>query len=718
MPESHLRLNREQEQELIAYLDHRIASLEATNGDRIKADQHSRMAYERDYSERESEAIYQRSNHNIPLTSLVVDHFASRSEEEITGRSPFFDMRPKGDTSPDEAMAASRFLRDKLDGDGRLRKALNDSYQSAFTQRAVIYKAVHRKEVDSWEERDRIALFDTLTGDFVRAADGQYVLYGESVWNLVGSVTPQGEEIAVYQSALAPEVEMPEALHRAEPGDPVFDSEGVQYKWAKLDKTISRSAVLERGARSTMIDSDKFLAPMNIKCLDDADCLMEVYDRSYEWVENNWLKAPGREPWRDAKIVYLHGDASEKTNEGIGDQAEERKTETDAVDEDKQYEEMNPMHRIYEAWLTRPLKRGEKPSRFMVRYDKKNQRLIYYEYASAMLPRPTMRHPFSSACLNPKPNRWWGASLVEIIQQDQEVIDRQMNRWLYRNSIATNPIIKYDPEKTVEQKEWTDVKPFDVVTPQSGVALAEIIEAFVFPQAEHHTKDIIDRVVFFVQLWLGISNLAQGDSSQMPANPTAFGQDMMLREAGKISKRWSRRLIAGIENHVEKLAYIELDTMGEKEPYIYSDGNDQIVDYLERQKVESLNLAIELIVTQEKTQLAIEANRLAEEIVIKYNEHDPITRLRVRPLYKKSLMTLGYEDVEEILPVPDPEEILAWQQAQQEQADLERRQIEAQIESQTNPQGNPAGGGNDKPKNRDSQKKKPPERKSPTRGAE
>jgi hypothetical protein len=716
MPESHLRLSRDQEQELIAYLDHRITSLEGTNKDRIDADKDSRRAYERDYSKRASEPIYMRSNHNIPLTSLVVDHFASRSEDEITGQSPFFDMRPKGETTPDEAMAGSRFLRDKLDGDGRLRKAINDSYQSCFTQRAVIFKAVHRQETDTWKEYGRIALFDRFTQNFARAQDGQYVLYDESPWDAVQDVTPEGEDVVMYQSAIAPDVRLPEALYRAKPGDEVFNREGVQYVWAELDKPIERSAVLEKGARSIMVESDKFLAPMNVKSLDDADCLIECYDRSVEWVENNWLKAPGREPWKDAKVTYLYGDGAEKRNQSINQEGGQKTTRSDVDDEDKQYEDMNPMHRIYEAWLVRPLKPGEKPTRFMVRYDKKNQRLIYYEYASSMLPRPTMRHPYSSACLNPKPNRWWGESLVEIITQDQEAIDRQMNRWMYRNSIATNPIIKYDPEKTVEQKEWTEVKPFEVLTPLNGVALSEIIEAFVFPQAEMNTKDIIDRIIFFVQLWLGISNLAQGDSSQMPANPTAFGQDMMLREAGKISKRWSRRLIAGIENHIEKLAYIELDTMGEREPYIYSDGNQDLVDYLERQSVESLNLKIELVVTAEKTQLTIEANRLAEEIVLKYNEHDPLTKLRVRALYKKNLMTLGYEDTEEILPMPTPEDILAWQEAQQEQADLERRQIEAQIASQTQQNNAPAGGG-DKPKNRDSQKKKPPERPSPTRGA-
>ena len=125
MPQSNLRLTRAEEQELISYIDQRLSSLEAQNRDRIDADKRSLRSYERDKSDRAGESIYARSNHNIPLIPMVVDHFSSRSEEEITGSSPFFNMRPKGETTPDESMAVSRFLRDSLDGDGKLRHGLN-----------------------------------------------------------------------------------------------------------------------------------------------------------------------------------------------------------------------------------------------------------------------------------------------------------------------------------------------------------------------------------------------------------------------------------------------------------------------------------------------------------------------------------------------------------------------------------------------------------------
>ena len=41
MPESNLRLTRDEEQELITYIDQRLTSLEAQNRDRIDADRKS-----------------------------------------------------------------------------------------------------------------------------------------------------------------------------------------------------------------------------------------------------------------------------------------------------------------------------------------------------------------------------------------------------------------------------------------------------------------------------------------------------------------------------------------------------------------------------------------------------------------------------------------------------------------------------------------------------
>lgn len=716
MPESNLRFTKAQEQELIGYLDQRIDSLLTTNKDRFDADKKSERAYERDMTERLDEPIFQRENHNIPLTSLVVDHFATRSEEEITGAENFFNTRPKGGTSPDESMATSRFLRDKLDGEDQLRNALNQSYRCVFTQQAVPYKAVHKKEVDEWEEHGRIALFDRLANDFVRAEGGEYLLYGEIEWLQDAEIAPNGEERPAYVPKGATEAKVEAVVVEAEPGDPRL--EGTQYTWVELDEPITRRTVLTQGPRSLMIEADRFLAPMNVASLDDADIIVEWYDRSTQWVRNSWLEAKGRPAWKDVEAQYKNGDASEKSDSGVdggdgaGDGEGHRNTLTDERKEGLEFEDMNPMHRIYEIWLVRPIKKGGKAVRYMIRYDRKNQQLIYYEYASVMLPRPKMRHPYTTVSLNPKPNRWWGPSLVELIEQDQMFIDRQFCRYAYRNSIASNPIIKYDPEKTVEQKEWRDVHPFEIITPQEGVALGEILEAFVFPAAENNTKDLIERVIFFVQLWLGISNLAQGDSSQMPANPTAFGQDMMLREAGKLSKRWSRRIISGIESHVEKLAYIALDTMSDKETFIYSDGNEDVEGYLERQQVESASLAVELVVAKEKTQMTIEANRLSEELILKYMEMDPITRSRVRPLYKKNLIALGYEDVEDLLPMPDAQEILAYHEEQQRQKQMEEETMRQQLETGGDSQKN----GSPRPKNTASQAKKPPQTQSPASG--
>ena len=696
MPESNLRLSADEETELIQYLTQRISSLERDNDERIQADRKSEKDYENDKSYRD-DPIYKKSNLSIPLTSLVVDHFSSRSEEEITGSAPFFNNRPKGNVSPDIAMATCRFLRDKLDSDARLRDALNGTFHPIFTQRAVILKAIYKKEVDEWEDHGRIALFDKTAGEFamhrkVDAATGDdeitYVLYGEGEWQQDIDVNPEGAQVIIWRNAIAPDVKLTDEEYRAAPGDPIFEQG--KYEWAELDEPIIQQEVLCKGAKSIMVDSSKFLAPMNVESLDDADILVEKYDRTTAWVKKRWLKGKGREKWSKVKDTYEAGNASPKTNNATehSDENETRDAEELGFDTETQ------LHPLHEVWLTRDVKGTGTPQRMCIFFDLKNAKLIYYEYSATLLPRATMRHPFDSVCIWAKKNRWWGLSMVEMLSQYQIFIDLHFNRWAYRNAIATNPIIKYDPEKTVEQKEFFDLEPFEIVTPTGNASMAEIFEAFVLPTSEHNTKDLIDRVVYFVQLWLGVSNLAQGDGSQMPANPTAYGQDMMLREASKISKRWSRRIIIAFQSHVKKLAMIELEMMDQKAQYAYSDGNDDIVEYLERSAVEGMDVGIELVLTKDQSQITIEANRLAEELITKYAMYDPIMKIRVRPLYKKSLMSLGYEDVEDMLPVPSAEEIEAFAMAPPVDED-----------------GNPIEGGADA-----NQTPKPPKAPSPASG--
>ena len=87
MKSTSLVLSAEQEEDLVDYAIKRIASLEEDNKERIDADELSWDTYENEREDREV-GIFSHSNTPVPLTSLVVDHFVSRAEEDLTGAPP------------------------------------------------------------------------------------------------------------------------------------------------------------------------------------------------------------------------------------------------------------------------------------------------------------------------------------------------------------------------------------------------------------------------------------------------------------------------------------------------------------------------------------------------------------------------------------------------------------------------------------------------------
>ena len=97
MKNTNFILTEEQEQTLVDYAKKRIEQLEVDNKERIEVDRGAWNVYNNERGDRvQTDSIYGHSNTPIPLTSLVVDHFLARAEDEITGTSPYFKFIPQG----------------------------------------------------------------------------------------------------------------------------------------------------------------------------------------------------------------------------------------------------------------------------------------------------------------------------------------------------------------------------------------------------------------------------------------------------------------------------------------------------------------------------------------------------------------------------------------------------------------------------------------------
>jgi hypothetical protein len=274
-------------------------------------------------------------------------------------------------------------------------------------------------------------------------------------------------------------------------------------------------------------------------------------------------------------------------------------------------------------------------------------------WASRSTPRGAQ--PFTSIAIWQQDDVWWGHSIPEMLEPIQDYLDLQWNRHSHRNAINSNPIVAEHPDAVEGSKTFADMKPFEVVTLNEGKTLRDWIETFVFPNADTDTQDLIEKAIYWVNFWLGISNIARGDYSDIPQNTTLGGQEATLREAGKLSRRWTRRVIVGLEDHMTKLVRLLVETMDEIEAYTFLEGDVRQVAVLESARVRDISIDAKLVWNSDQNSRTVETNRLTLEIIDKYATYlmtAPWMIPMVRPVLKSSLFMLGHDNVDDLLPLP------------------------------------------------------------------
>lgn len=617
----HLRLTREQESRLVTYLDHRIRELDRDNQDRIDADEESDAAYDNDRCNRAKEGgIFAQSNVAVPLTSMVVDHFATRSEQDVFGRDPIAAFEPEGPADTDLARGLNRFASYKLFKVGGVKDDLLESQHTIFRHRAQILKATYDEDVDEWDEIANI-VYDSLNQQPVIILNHGYVVEGRD--KFVPSL-----DIVTGQPVQQLEV------------DPTFILDPARHYWSPAPGPIRFTHTNYAGARSVEVDSDCFRAPNNARSLDESDCLIEYYDKPIWWARQRFLDRP-----------WINGDQFTKK---VRNQDSSRKTEDQRKDESKenlvQFDRDNAKLGIIEIWLERDVLSWGKPQRIVLWMEAKTHILIDYEYQKKVTPHG--RHPYTAVAICKTKQYWWGPSIPELVKTFQEYIDLQFNRHSFRNSLNSNPIIGQNTDAIQEKVSFLEMKPGDIYTLEQGKTIQDWLQVFMIPKGDLDTQMLLDKVLEFVRFWLGISNLSQGDYSDVPQNTTLGGQEATLREASKLSRRWTRRQIIGYTEHFSKLVQILLVTMDPEEAYTYLEGDVTQMAFISAEPLKDLTVNARLEMPKESGVQSMQEQQLTLQTITQYVAYPPELQLIVRPVMKKILYLLGHDDVDALLPMP------------------------------------------------------------------
>jgi len=563
----------------------------------------------------------------------VVDRFKVRAEEQIFGTRPFFTISGQSQNDTDEARQVNAFMRMKLDDKGKVGTTLMDSLTSNYIDRATVYKRVWVDENIAWADMDESILWDTQADKPVLAMNGGKVpgpvLQSNHKW------IPKPDH--PDQSSTGPKV-----LEQ----DPNVQWDSTKHEFRKPPNGIQRSENKYRGAKIRQLDHDAFLAPINARSLQESDITIELYDQDLPWASHAYIDRP----WATL-ADYI---AASKAIDNYPKSETER--DKDPVylryREQTGYDEMTHRIGFVECWLRWDVLGIGEAQDFMVIIDWKAQRAIFYEYTASVCPDGI--RPYVAISIAAARNRWIAdRSVAEKVKIYNDYIDRRFSLETIRNDRNANPIGVVNTDAVTEQPDIIDASiDGGLYHAANGMSAKDFINYIDIPDLDTKTHQLIEFVMSMVQLWLGISNLSQGDTEGLPDNQTLGGVQAMIRESNYLGRSWIRKTARGFEEIILMLAKLQADNLNEDEAFRYLDGDDSVLATMSRQMIDDLDITVRVTVAEDDPAKKIASAMTAKAAVIEYMQFPANIQAAMRPLYEIILQNLGFNDVHRMLPDP------------------------------------------------------------------
>jgi hypothetical protein len=286
-------------------------------------------------------------------------------------------------------------------------------------------------------------------------------------------------------------------------------------------------------------------------------------------------------------------------------------------------------------------------------YDEDADKLIYYEFAEKVC--PDRKRPYVAIAIGKTKNRWCGMSMPEKIAQYQDKIDRNFNAEAYRNEMNANPLKGINPSATKDEDDSLDFSPEKVYQLNQGKKMDDFVSFATMPSVDYNTAKIADLILWFVQRWLHMSNTNMGDIAQTNGGEaqTATGEEINQEENGTMARKWDRRINSGFCTLTKKLVQLTaaLLNQNQTETFEFFEGEDVLTGTMKATDIVGIDVNVQIVIGKK---FSTQARRAAEQvlaIVQAYIALPPELRQVFRPIYTELLQSIGYRNVDELLPI-------------------------------------------------------------------
>ena len=592
--------------------------------------------------------IFAESNLTVPMSRRIAQQQIARSVNYFLGTDPWFGAYPVSSSDEETASVTGKYLKHKAK-QADLKSTVVSVVEGAVIRGETVAKTIYRQDWTQYKKRATIAV-DPSGAPYV-ASDANYI-YDTDQWVPTqtggGGVDPEVQETEqVWILQRDNETQLPAGI--ATPEQLTFDSQ-----------VVPRKMIRYKGAESKAVYYKDFLAPLDAETLDDADCVVHLYDKPAIQIASMYVSAleTGDETARETSSRIFeslqeltNGTDTYKSNKNrprpeLGESAGLESDDGDL--EDKMQGE--PMVEIAEVYLHFDADEDGVQEDIVIMLDRKNGRPLFYDYVANRT--PDGRRPFTVTRVNRVEGRWHGVGSMEVFQPLQEVVDLLVNRWNISQSRSGN-VIFWNPEMTLEGEEnkHLELNGGETYTPKGNVDPEQILK--VIPLQDIKGREIYKEIEFFMQVAINMSGVSHVNDAAMLGMDTAklaTGVKNIERSGQEMFSIYLSQLQDGLEALLKDFCIYTLAYLDNNEAFVYTENDEAMRLQFGPDKIEeAIDMDVRMEMTKFKNEQELMQAQQASSKVIEFYSLPVELQQRTAKLYRQMLKAMQVQHVDEII---------------------------------------------------------------------
>jgi hypothetical protein len=591
--------------------------------------------------------IFEKSNFNVTLVRRIVRQMVARANNYFFGTDPWFSAEPEGVEDRVLAYKVDRYAKFKLK-QSRSRSSKENAVELAFIRGETVMKSTYRRKEDLYETTATVLV--DIEGEPIMDSKGGYIFESDD-WTaaaMVNELTGEPDEASSSVEVLArdPNIIKPEF--------PLW-----------MPMKIPQRVTLFSGAESEPVYFKDFLCPLAAKSVQDADCVVHLYDQPITELIDQYRRMDLLDPQAadDDSFEALKRSVEmfRELAENDGNPKASRNQTSDYRDSDSvehAESDADPIIEAAEFCLHFDANEDGIMENIFLVLDRKTRMPIYYEYVANVT--PDGERPFTVIRPMDVDGHWYGVGAIEMFESTQDIVDLLMNRWNFSQS-SSGRVTFWNPSATLEGQDNPHLKLNDgqTYTLAPGRTAEEALGYVTLPDIKY--EYIQNMLEFFMQLAMNESGVQHANDANMVGldqAKLATGIRNIEKSGMEMFSIFISKLEIGIQETLAKEIDLVFANLDEEEVFQYFSGDDdpdeQYLMNITPEDVRNLKFNVEVLLTRYKGEQVLQQAMVGIDAVEKYYSQHPMIQEKTTSFYRSIIKALDLKvNVEEtISPVP------------------------------------------------------------------